>query len=228
MKKILFVEDDLGLNEGVRFGLKKKGYEVASFTHGLKCLEGMENLSNTYDLAILDVGLPDINGFLLAKRLKKFYDMPVVFLTAKDEEKDMLEGYDLGCEDYITKPFSLPVLLEKVRVILCRAEKKRDEEVYVLDDLYLDFKNKLFKKENTELKFTVKEMDLLEVLVDHKNQILTREQLLECVWDIDGEFVDENTLSVNIRRLRKKIEKDPKNPKRIKTVFGIGYKWCDE
>lgn len=227
MERILLVEDDLDLNEGVSFGLRKKGYEVTTFTHGLKCLNGIMNQKNTYDLAILDVGLPDIGGFVLAERLKKFHEVPIVFLTAKDEEEDVLKGYEIGCEDYITKPFSLPVLLEKVKVILRRTTENQEEGVYLLDDLKFDFINKSFKKGNEALKFTLKESNLLEILVGHKNQILTREQLLEDVWDIEGEFVDENTLSVNIRRLRKKVEEDPKNPKRIKTVFGIGYKWYE-
>lgn len=227
MVNILFVEDDQGLNEGVSFGLQQKGYGVRSFTHGLVCLQEVAKQKKKFDIAILDVSLPDIDGFTLAKRLSLFYHIPIVFLTAKDEEVDVLKGYELGCEDYITKPFSLPVLLEKIKVIVRRSHENIEEHIYTKGYLYFDFEKKVFKKGEEALHFTVKEALLLDTLIQHKNQILTKEQLLKQVWDIDGEFVDENTLSVNIRRLRKKIEEEPKNAKWIKTIFGIGYKWCD-
>ncbi len=231
MGTIILVEDDQGLNEGIAFGLVQKGYRVAAFTHGLQCLNTLAESETEYDLAILDIGLPDIDGFVLAKRIKRFYHMPVIFLTAMDDEADMLEGYAIGCEDYITKPFSLAVLIERIKVALRRteinSETGSEECCYIKDGLELDFTKKVFIKDGQGINLTAKEITLMETFLKHKNQILTKQQLLGQGWDVDGDSIDENTLSVNIRRLRKKIEKDPKNPKQIKTVFGIGYKWCD-
>lgn len=227
MNRIIVVEDDQDLKEGITFGLEQKGYKVAAFTQGIHCLNTLAEGNEPYDLAILDIGLPDIDGFVLAKRIRTFYHIPIMFLTAKDDELDMLKGYAIGCEDYITKPFSLAVFIEKVKVSLRRTLKSADQDQYVQDALELDFHKKVFTNNNEVMNLTAKEISLLEVLIKHRNQILTKEQLLDQVWDIEGDFIDENTLSVNIRRLRKKIEEDPKNPKRIKTVFGIGYKWCE-
>lgn len=222
MTKILLVEDDLGLNEGLTIALSKEGYQVIAALNGYEALNSLES---SIDLAILDISLPDIEGYTVAKRIKTFSDIPIVFLTAKDQEEDMLRGYTMGCEDYITKPFSLAVLLERVKVVLRRQTVSQPELLHY-GNLAFDLNNSLFTKNQQEIQLTATEMKLLSFLVSNQNCILTKEQILESVWSIDGEFVDENTLSVNIRRLRIKIEEDPKKPVWIKTVFGIGYKWC--
>lgn len=225
MAKILLVEDDKSLNEGLNIALTKAGYEVVTAMNGFG---GLNQLDSSIDLALLDISLPDIDGLTVAKRIKTFRDMPIVFLTAMDQETDLLNGYALGCEDYITKPFSLPVLLEKIKVILRRLEDKSQNKLLRFGSLSFDFDNQVYTKDNQGLNLTATEVKLLGLLVRNKNTILTKDQIFEAVWAIDGEFVDDNTLSVNIRRLRKKVEEDPKKPVWIKTVFGIGYKWCSD
>lgn len=223
MSIVLFVEDNPALNEGVTFALKKEGYQVVS------CFDGetaLMHLNKEISLAILDISLPGIDGFTVAKRMMTFHQIPILFLTAKDEETEMLKGYALGCEDYITKPFSLPVLLEKIKVVLRSRAKLDSTGKYYIGNLCLDFEKQFFQKDDEIIQFTAIEMKLLHVLITHKNQILSKEQLIEQIWGLEGEFVDNNTLSVNIRRLRIKIEDNPTQPERIKTVFGIGYKWC--
>lgn len=227
MNRIILVEDDHHLNTGVAYAIRQKGYAIDTFTSGYNCLLYLSESTVSYDLAILDIGLPDLSGFELGKQIRDQYNIPLIFLTAKDEETEILSGYAIGCEDYITKPFSLPVLIEKINVILLRLNHEIGDGTYIKGDLKFDFDKKQFMKSDSQINLTAKEMDLLEILVQHKNQILTKDQLLEHVWDFAGDFVDDNTLSVTIRRLRKKIEPNPKAPVLIKTVFGIGYKWCD-
>ena len=222
MAKILIVEDDQLLSRGLAFALKKEGYGVVtaySYTEGYAAF-----LSGGVDLALLDINLPGKSGAALCAELRKTSEIPVIFITANDTEQDMIKGFQLGCDDYISKPFSVDVLKQRVKAVLRRAVVV-DKDAFSSGDITVDFKQMIVKKDAESVKLTATEYRLLELLVKNKGQVLTRQLLLERLWDAGGNFVDENALSVNIRRLRQKIENDPKNPAYIIMVFGIGYTW---
>lgn len=221
MSKILIIEDDRVLNRGVKFILEKEGYEVISaFTKS----EGYQFiLKEKIDFLLLDINLPDGSGLDLCKSIRNKYDFPIVFFTANDTEEDMVKGFEIGCDDYLSKPFSLEVLKHKVNIMVKRNNSIIDKHLLKYKDLKVDYEGmKVFINDN-EVKLTTTEYKLLELLSENKGKVMTKEMILEKLWDINGNYVDENTLSVNIRRLRKKIEKDAKNPEYIITVFGIGY-----
>ena len=220
MGKILIVEDDKILNRGVAFALKKEGYEVVS---AFSKEEGRSYIFNgEIDFLLLDINLPDGNGLELCREIRNDCNFPIVFLTANNTEEDMVKGFELGCDDYISKPFSVEVLKYKVNAIL-RRKNLKDENVFSYKDLKISFDKMEVMINENGVKLTATEYKLLELMVKNKGKVLTKDILLEKMWDNSGNFVDENTLSVNIRRIRKKIEKDPKNPEYITTVFGIGY-----
>lgn len=220
MSRILIIEDDKNLNNGVAFALKKEGYEVIS---AYSKLEGeREILNNKIDFLLLDINLPDGSGLEFCKEFRMKIDFPIVFFTANDTEEDMVKGFEVGADDYLAKPFSSEVLKCKVNAILKR-NNKINKNKFEYKDLIIDFDRMIAFKKDEEVNLTATEYKLLEVLVKNKGKVITKEMLLDRVWDINGNFVDENTLSVNIRRLRKKIENDSKNPEYIITVFGIGY-----
>lgn len=222
--KILIVEDDRMLNEGIAYALRKKEYLVYS----AGTLEEAETyLNQSVNLVILDINLPDGDGREFLKKVRGNNPVPVLLLTARDTEPDMLQGFAVGCDDYVTKPFSMAVLLCRIEVLL-KHVGNMEGQFYYCGTLAYDFKEKLLRKGESFVKLTATEIRLLEVFLKHRNQVLTREQLLGLVWDVYENYVDEKTLNVNIRRLREKIEDDPKEPVYIKTVFGIGYKWSDK
>lgn len=220
MAKILIVEDDKILNKGVTFALKKEGYEVVS---AYSKSEGNEIISkDKIDFLLLDINLPDGNGLDFCREVRDKVNIPIVFFTANDTEEDMVKGFESGCDDYIAKPFSVEVLRHKVNAILKR-NKMINKNLFEYNGLKIDFDRMSVDILGNEINLTATEYKLLELLAINKGKVVTKEILLEKLWDNNGNFVDENTLSVNIRRLRKKIEEDPKNPKYIITVFGIGY-----
>ncbi|MBS4804213.1 MAG: response regulator transcription factor [Clostridium sp.] len=220
MAKILIVEDDKILNKGVTFALKKEGYEVVS---AYSKSEGNEIISkDKIDFLLLDINLPDGNGLDFCREVRDKVNIPIVFFTANDTEEDMVKGFETGCDDYIAKPFSVEVLRHKVNAILKR-NKMINKNLFEYNGLKIDFDRMSVDILGNEINLTATEYKLLELLAINKGKVVTKEILLEKLWDNNGNFVDENTLSVNIRRLRKKIEEDPKNPKYIITVFGIGY-----
>lgn len=222
--KILIVEDDRMLNEGIAYAIRKKEYLVYS----AGTLEEAETyLNQSVNLVILDINLPDGDGREFLKKVRGNNPVPVLLLTARDTEPDMLQGFAVGCDDYVTKPFSMAVLLCRIEVLL-KHVGNMEGQFYYCGTLAYDFKEKLLRKGESFVKLTATEIRLLEVFLKHRNQVLTREQLLGLVWDAYENYVDEKTLNVNIRRLREKIEDDPKEPVYIKTVFGIGYKWSDK
>lgn len=220
MKNILIVEDDKILNKGVSFFLNKEGYNVISaYTKE----EGkIAILQNQIDFMLLDVNLPDGSGLDFCKEINDKMDFPVVFFTANDTEEDMIKGFECGCDDYIAKPFSIDVLKLKINVILKR-KGGESKNIFKYKDLKIDFDSRKVYKREEEIYLTVTEYKLLELLCKNKGRAMTKEILLDKLWDNNGNYVDENTLSVNIRRLRKKIEDDSKNPEYIITLFGIGY-----
>ncbi|WP_346931175.1 response regulator transcription factor [Clostridium sp.] len=220
MDKILIIEDDKILNRGVSFALKKEGYQVIS---AYSKAEGQQIILNDkIDFLLLDINLHDGNGLEFCKEVRDKVDFPIVFFTANDTEEDMVKGFETGCDDYIAKPFSVELLKHKIKAILKR-NNSINKNIFEYKSLKLDFDRMLVSIDEKEVSLTATEYKLLELLVKNKGKVITKEVLLEKLWDNNGNFVDENTLSVNIRRLRKKIERDSKNPQYIITVFGIGY-----
>lgn len=222
---ILVVEDDILINEGIKFMLEIEGYEVIS-AFNIKDGEAVLN-RESIELAILDINLPDGSGFEWCKELReRSITTPIVMLTAKDTEEDMVRGLQCGADDYISKPFSIPVLKERIKAVLRRVPlKKENKNIYTYKELEIDFDKMIISKNGQELKITPTEYKIIKMLIDNKGKVLTREQMLDKLWDIDGKFVDENALSVNIRRIRGKLEDKNSDLRYIKTVFGVGYSW---
>lgn len=225
MEKILVLEDDLALSAGLCFELDSAGYlTVAAYN----CQKARQLLSgDRFDLALLDVNLPDGNGFDLCRELKaRQPELPVIFLTANDLEADVLRGFDMGAEDYVTKPFNMQILLRRVEVALRRvggASAAPPADRWSDGWLTLDFSALTAVRGTEKLAITPNEYKLLKYLTEHTGQILTRQQLLDRLWDSGGNFIDDHTLTVTMNRLRAKIE-DDSHPY-IKTVRGMGYIW---
>lgn len=220
MERILIVEDDTALRNGIALSLKGIDRQIDVCPDLNSAQEYLEE--HSVDLILLDINLPDGNGLDLCRDIRKRSGVPVIFLTANDTELDEVTGLEAGGDDYITKPFSLAVLRARVDAALRRGLPA--DTIWCFEDLCLDFGQMVFTKAGTDLNLSKTELRLLRLLVENRGQTLTREQLLDSVWD-GGEFVDENALSVAIRRLRGKLEADPKNPRFIQTVYGIGYTW---
>lgn len=222
MQTILVVEDDYELNQSISYMLSEEKYEVHS-AHSIKEAR-LAYYEQEPDLIILDVNLPDGEGFRFCKWVKEQKDIPIVFLTARDLEEDALTGYELGAEDYVTKPFSMKILLQKIRVLLKLVAEEPED---VFDDGYLkiDLLRAKIEAGGRECAVTPTEFKILQEFLMHRGQLLTYNVLLERLWDIDGQFVDKHTLAVNINRLRGKIE-DVEH-KYISNVYGMGYQWID-
>jgi len=220
MSNILIVEDDKILNKGLSFTLKNDNHNIIS---AFSKEEGRKfYLEREVDLLILDINLIDGSGMDFCKEIRGKSQVPIIFLTANDTEDDMIKGFETGCDDYITKPFSIEVLKHRISSIL-RRNSIEDKNKLTYKDLNIDFDKMLVKVKDKEVKLTSTEYKLLELLIKNKNQVLTRNIILEKLWDVEGNFVDENTLNVYIRRLRKKVEPDIKSLEYIITVFGVGY-----
>ena len=225
MEKILVLEDDLALSAGLCFELDSAGYlTVAAYN----CQKARQLLSgDRFDLALLDVNLPDGNGFDLCREIKARHpELPVIFLTANDLETDVLNGFDMGAEDYVTKPFHMQILLRRVEVALRRAGSAPaapQADRWSDGWLTLDFSVLTAQRGEEKLAITPNEYKLLKTLTAHTGQILTRQQLLDRLWDSGGNFIDDHTLTVTMNRLRAKIEDDAHTY--IKTVRGMGYIW---
>lgn len=224
MSKIFFVEDDLSLISGLSFALKKQGYEVDN----ARTINEAENLwqDDKYDLAILDVSLPDGTGYQLCEKIRLTSKIPIIFLTAADEETDIIMGLDMGADDYITKPFKLAVFLSKVNAILRRSNDfNQKNTVLNSNGISVNLLNGEVTKNGETLNLTSGEYKLLCLFMENPNIILSQEQILGKLWDSNNDFIDNSTLTVYIRRLRKKVEDDPSNPTNIVTIRRMGYKW---
>lgn len=224
MSKIFFVEDDLSLISGLSFALKKQGYEVDN----ARTINEAEDLwqDDKYDLAILDVSLPDGTGYQLCEKIRLNSKIPIIFLTAADEETDIIMGLDMGADDYITKPFKLAVFLSKVNAILRRSNDfNQKNTVLNSNGISVNLLNGDVTKNGETLNLTSGEYKLLCLFMENPNIILSQEQILGKLWDSNNDFIDNSTLTVYIRRLRKKVEDDPSNPTNIVTVRRMGYKW---
>lgn len=222
--KILVLEDDLALSAGLCFELDSNGYlTVAAYN----CQKARQLLKeDTFDLAIMDVNLPDGSGFDLCREVKAVKpELPVIFLTANDLEQDVLNGFDLGAEDYVTKPFQMQIFLRRVEVALRRGSKTAAVPADCWSDgfLLLDFGALTAVRGGEKLAITPNEYKLLKALTENGGNIITRQLLLERLWDCDGNYIDDHTLTVTMNRLRAKIEDDSHTY--IKTVRGMGYIW---
>ena len=224
MKRIFFVEDDQSLINGLSFALKKQGYD----TDIARTKQEAEMLwtEDKYNLAILDVSLPDGSGYEVCKKIRRTSKIPIMFLTAADEETDIIMGLDIGGDDYITKPFKLAVLMSRINALLRRSSNFNQEDAELASNgiAVKLLKGKVYKN-GSPIELTASEYKLLCMFMESPNIVLSAEQILGRLWDCDENYVDNNTLTVYIRRLRTKIEDDPGNPKMILTVRGMGYKW---
>lgn len=219
-KIILIIEDDTDLQDGLSFSLQSEGYQTrtaSTVKEGLRIFH-----EEGCDLLLLDCNLPDGNGFDLCARIKGERDIPIFMLTARDTEMDEVKALETGMDDFMSKPFSLAVLKARIKKLL-----RRDTLQVPLSsgDIRIDRNTCKVYKNQTEIHCSRTEYQLLLYFVEHAGRVLSKEQILDSVWDSQGNYVDENTVSVNIRRLRSKLEDDPKHPKHLVNVYGIGYIW---
>ncbi|BFL39665.1 response regulator transcription factor [Clostridia bacterium UC5.1-1D1] len=224
MKRIFFVEDDLSLIGGLSFALKKQGYEIDIARTSMEAEQLWQD--GTYDLVILDVALPDGSGYDLCRKIRETSRVPVMFLTAADEETDITMGLDIGGDDYITKPFKLAVFLSRVNALLRRSENfsQTEPELNSNGIKVLQLKREVYKN-GAPIDLTASEYKLLCLFMENPDIVLSPEQILGRLWDCEENYIDSSTLTVYIRRLRTKIEDDPANPQNIVTVRRMGYKW---
>lgn len=226
MYNIMIVEDDKMLNQGMSFNFQMDGFKVISvFT-----LKEAEEKINTeeIDIILLDVNLPDGSGFEFCKKIRANYKNPIIFLTACDMELDIITGLRIGADDYVTKPFSINILRERVMAVLRRYGKGNETpKVIKINEFIFDFDKMTVKKNNESIVLAPTEYKVLKKLVTEKGQVLTRQALLEEIWEND-QYIEEHALTVNINRLRSKIEDNPSKPKYIKTVYGVGYTWVGD
>lgn len=224
MKRLFLVEDDLSLINGLSFAVKKQGYEIEVVRTVLEADRLWTD--GTYDLVILDVSLPDGSGFDFCRKIRQTSKVPIMFLTAADEETDIIMGLDIGGDDYITKPFKLAVFFSRINALLRRSENFNAAVTELNSN---DINIRLLKgevyKQGKLLDLTGSEYKLLCLFMENPDQILSPQQMLEKLWDCNDSYIDNNSLTVYIRRLRTKIEDNPGKPKRIVTVRGMGYKW---
>ena len=224
MIKILMIEDDSTIAFGVKYALEQEGIKI-DISKDLE--SGRFNVNeNNYDLILLDVMLPDGNGYDFCKEIRKMNNTPIIFLTACDDEVNVVMGLDLGGDDYITKPFRVRELISRIKAVM-RRNKGEDKSKKVLKygDLSIHTLEARVFKGSEEVFLTSVEYKLLLILIKNENILLSRNQILEKLWDITYDFINDNTLTVYIKRLREKIEDDSSNPHHIITVRGIGYKW---
>lgn len=218
--KILLIEDDPAIVENLSAFLKEEGFEVISVNGQQKALEQLEICRP--QLILLDVTLAEGNGYSACTAIKAKYEIPIIFLTALGDEFSVVTGLDMGADDYISKPFRPRELVSRMRSVLRRAGKSGGA-VYA-GDLKVDTEKGVVTRSGEELFLSALEYRLFLVFLNHRGKILSRGQLLEEIWDVAGEYVNDNTLTVYIKRLREKIEHDPQNPEMIKTVRGLGYR----
>jgi len=226
MLSILFVEDDTTIAMGVEYSLKQDGFQVSLASR----LEEARDLlkRNAFDLVLLDLGLPDGSGYELCKEVRAAGDTPIIILSARDEESSIVLGLDLGADDYITKPFRLRELLSRMKAVLRRrGPVESSDHTLSCGNLTVFTRQAKAYKNGREVILTALEYRLLLTLVINQGRVLSRNQILGSIWDVDEDFVNDNTLTVYIKRLREKLEDDPQNPALIKTVRGLGYQVGD-
>lgn len=223
IKTILIIEDDLSLSNGISLALKDSEFTFVQAQDLRSAEQNMENLP--FDLIILDINLPDGNGLDFLKKLRQSSAVPVIILTANDMETDVVTGLELGADDYITKPFSLMILRARVNACL-RKSNPASSDTLQIDNFLFSFGRMEFSKNGAPLELSKTEQKLLRILIKNRGRTLTRAQLVDLIWTDGAEYVDENALSVTIKRLRDKLEDTPSSPKYIKTIYGTGYTWA--
>lgn len=225
--RILLLEDDISLVDGLQYSLKRNGFEVF-VVRTIKDAISILPRINVYDLLILDVTLPDGTGFEVCEKVRKQGSkIPILFLTASDEEVHVIRGLDCGGDDYVTKPFKLGELCSRIRALQRRSGICTEKKLTLLEcgDVCIDLLGSRVQLNGRTLDLTNAEYRLICLLVKNANRVITRNSILNELWDNTGDFVDDNTLSVYIRRLREKIESDPSKPEHLVTVRGFGYQW---
>ena len=226
MQRLVIVEDDRDLNRGLCLALKNEEMDIVS------CLDlgqARQALEQAADLLLLDVNLPDGSGLEFLQELRQSSAIPIILLTANDTEMDVVMGLEHGADDYITKPFSLAILRARVHAQLRRAgveSAERESPVVQLGPFRFDFERMLFSRNDVPVELSKTEQKLLRVLVENRGHAVPRATLVDRVWTDGAEFVEENALSVTVKRLRSKLEADPSRPEYLKTVYGIGYTWA--
>ena len=223
MQKILLIEDDITLGNGIRLALQNASLQITlchTLAEARNVLEG-----NSFDLLILDINLPDGSGLDLLNEVRKTSAIPIILLTANDMEMDIVTGLESGADDYITKPFSLAVLRARVNTQLRRSISAKPSCTEI-DGFQFDFDRMEFRKDGQLVELSKTEQKLLRILVENRGQTLSRTTLVDWIWTDGAEYVDENALSVTVKRLRDKLEDTPSSPKYLKTVYGIGYTWA--
>ena len=223
MQKILLLEDDTTLGSGIRLALQSPSVQI-TLCRTLAQSRGAV-ADNSYDLLILDVNLPDGSGLDLLGQIRKTSHVPVILLTANDLEMDVVTGLESGADDYITKPFSLAILRARVNAQLRRGTAGKTA-CYTIDSFTFDFDRMEFRKDGQAIELSKTEQKLLRILIENRGQTLSRGMLVDRIWTNGAEFVDENALSVTVKRLRSKLEDTPSSPRYLKTVYGIGYTWA--
>ena len=214
---VLIIEDDLAIRSGLEYFLKEEGFNVITKENGIS---GIECINNDIELVLLDINLPDIDGYEVFKKIKKIKDIPIIFLTANDLEVSIVRGLDMGADDYITKPFKARELVSRMKKEL---RKKENDNYINIKNIKIDLREAKVYKDDKEVFLTSLEYKILITMALSLNKVFTREKILSDIWDINEDFVNDNTLTVYIKRLREKIETDPSNPEIIKTIRGIGY-----
>lgn len=223
MIKILLVEDDKSIVSSLTVFLQSEDCLVDSVDGQTGAIEKIN--TDSFDLVLLDISLSDGNGFAICSAIKKQTNIPVIFLTASDDEYSVVTGLELGADDYISKPFRPRELLARIHTVLRRfGEKNEKKEVLTCKDISIDTKKAIVRKKDTELHLSALEYRLLLIFLQNQGMVFSRRNLLELIWDASGEFINDNTLTVYMKRLRDKIEDDPQNPKILVTVRGLGYK----
>ena len=215
------LEDDEAIGIGLSYSLENEGYTVTVEKTVASAKSAIAK--GSFDLYILDLTLPDGNGYEICKLIKSMGDYPVIFLTAYDDEINVVTGFDLGADDYISKPFRVRELMARIKSVLRRYSKESNDGKIKIDNLLINTNEAKVYLDGKEVILTAMEYRLLLSFVNNRGVVLSRQRLLEDIWDVGGDFVNDNTLTVYIKRLRDKLESDPNNPKFIKTIRGMGY-----
>lgn len=222
--KILLVEDDKTIASGLEYSLQQEQYSTVLCYDLAAAKKIVAEDLDQFALCLFDLSLPDGSGYELCEIVKERSDIPVIFLTAIDDEVNVVMGLDMGADDYITKPFRIRELLSRINSVLRRYQRQSQANVIEIDTIRINTLEGKVYKNGAEITLTALEYRLLLIFANHLGQVLSRSQLLEQIWDVAGDFVNDNTLTVYIKRLREKLEDNPKKPTTIKTIRGLGYK----
>lgn len=225
--KVLMIEDDEAIRTGLKYYLEQENFEVIETDTGEEGLKYLQEISDI-SICLLDINLPDCNGFHLFKEMKKIKDIPIIFLTANDLETSIVMGLDMGADDYITKPFKARELISRIRNALRKKGSSSASNIIHFRNITVDLNGARVLKDNKDVFLTALEYKIVLTFFLNPNVVFTREKILADIWDVNEEYVNDNTLTVYIKRIREKLEEDPANPKIIVTVRGVGYKLGEE